>query len=32
VGSIENAGRVYYSGNPGIKMNIFGGGELIQIR
>jgi hypothetical protein len=32
VGSIENAGRVYYSGSPGIKMNIFGGGELIQIR
>lgn len=30
VGSIENAGRVIYYGQPGIRMNIFGGGELIK--
>ncbi len=29
VGSIENAGRVFYTGDPGLKVNVENGGELI---
>lgn len=32
VGSIENAGRVLYYGNPGVKMMVENGGELIQLK
>ncbi len=31
IGSIENAGRVLYYGNPGIKMTVQNGGQLIKI-
>ena len=31
VGSIENAGRVLYLGEPGIKVKISGGGQLIKL-
>lgn len=32
IGSIEGAGRVLYYGNPGIKMVVENGGELIQLK
>lgn len=31
VGSIENAGRILYYGNPGVKMEVRNGGELIRL-
>ncbi len=31
VGSIENAGRILYYGNPGIKVEVRNGGELIKL-
>ncbi len=31
VGSIENAGRILYYGNPGVKVEVRNGGELIQL-
>lgn len=31
IGSIENAGRVLYKGNPGVKFEVRNGGELIHL-
>lgn len=31
VGSIENAGRILYKGNPGVKVEVSNGGELIHL-
>lgn len=31
VGSIENAGRILYEGNPGVKVAVSNGGELIHL-
>lgn len=31
IGSIENAGRILYKGDPGIKVNVSNGGELIHL-
>ena len=31
VGSIENAGRILYKGNPGVKVAVGNGGELIHL-
>jgi hypothetical protein len=31
VGSIENAGRILYKGNPGVKVAVSNGGELIHL-
>ncbi|MGM0580813.1 MAG: GIN domain-containing protein [Bacteroidota bacterium] len=31
IGSIENAGRILYKGNPGVKVEVSNGGELIHL-
>ncbi|SMG16872.1 Putative auto-transporter adhesin, head GIN domain [Marivirga sericea] len=31
IGSIENAGRILYKGNPGVKVKVSNGGELIHL-
>ncbi|WP_296622454.1 DUF2807 domain-containing protein [Marivirga sp.] len=31
IGSIENAGRILYKGDPGLKVNVSNGGELIHL-
>jgi hypothetical protein len=31
IGSIENAGRILYRGNPGVKVEVSNGGELIHL-